>query len=96
MDCPLLNYTRLQRYYLEGYLAHNKPHPPRTVQQAYAQGPTVILGRGAFSYERGTPLYDQLRSLRYCILYDPMDCLLVNYSRNALDAGFGIREPDPV
>ena len=34
-----------------GYLAHKKPHPPRTLQQDYAYGPTAVLSGGAFSYE---------------------------------------------
>ena len=41
----------------QGYLAHKKQPPPRTLQQAYAQRPMVVLGEGgAFSYERGTLL----------------------------------------
>ena len=31
---------------LQGYIPHKKPHPPRTLQQAYAQGPMVLLGEG--------------------------------------------------
>ena len=38
---------------LQGYLAHKKLPPPRTLQWAYAQGPTVVLGKGAVSYGRG-------------------------------------------
>jgi hypothetical protein len=30
----------------QGYLAHKKTPPPRTQQQAYAQGPMVVLGGG--------------------------------------------------
>jgi hypothetical protein len=30
---------------LQGYLAHEKPHPPRTLQQDYAYGPIVSLER---------------------------------------------------
>jgi len=41
---------------VQGYLAHKKPHPPRTLQQDYAYGPTAVLGVGAFSYGRGTPV----------------------------------------
>ena len=41
---------------LQGYLAHKKPPHPRTLQKAYAWGPTVLLGGGAFSYGRGTPI----------------------------------------
>ena len=40
---------------LQGYLTYKKTHPPRTLPEAYAQGPTVFLGGGAVSYERGTP-----------------------------------------
>jgi len=40
---------------LEGYLAHEKPRPLRTLQWDYAQGPMVALRGGAVSYERGTP-----------------------------------------
>ena len=39
-----------------GYLAYKKPHPPRTLPYAYAQGPGGVLGGWAFSYERGTPV----------------------------------------
>ena len=31
---------------VQGYLAHKKRPPPRTLQKAYAQGPTVVLGGG--------------------------------------------------
>ena len=36
--------------------AHAKQRPPRTLQQAYASGSTVVLEGGAVSYERGTPV----------------------------------------
>ncbi|KAJ1480153.1 hypothetical protein T484DRAFT_1901603 [Baffinella frigidus] len=39
---------------VQGYLAHKKAPPPRTLQQAYALGPMVVLGGEALSYERGT------------------------------------------
>jgi len=39
---------------IQGYLTHKKTHPPRTLPQAYAQGPRGFLGGWAFSYERGT------------------------------------------
>ena len=39
---------------LQGYLAHKKQPPPRTLPEAWAQGPTVSLGEGAVSDERGT------------------------------------------
>ena len=39
----------------QGYLSDKKTHPPKTLPQAYACGPRVILeGGGAFSYERDT------------------------------------------
>ena len=31
----------------QGFLAHEKPLRPRTLQEAHAQGPMVILGKGA-------------------------------------------------
>jgi len=37
---------------VQGYLAHKKQRPPRTVQQEYAQGPMVVLWGGAVYYER--------------------------------------------
>jgi len=33
---------------LQGYLAHKNQRPPRTLQQDYALGPTVVLGGGQF------------------------------------------------
>ena len=34
---------------LQGYLAHKKQRPPRTLQQDYAEGPALVLGgRGEF------------------------------------------------
>ena len=33
---------------VQGYLAHKKLPPPRTLPQAYAQGPRVVLGGGLF------------------------------------------------
>ena len=41
---------------LQGHLAHKKLPPPKTLQQVYAQGPTVVLGWGARYCERGTPV----------------------------------------
>ena len=32
---------------LQGYLAHKKQRPPRTLQSDYAQGPMVVPGKGA-------------------------------------------------
>ena len=40
----------------EGYLAHKKQRPPRTLQQQYAYGPMATLGGGAVVCERGTPV----------------------------------------
>jgi len=40
---------------MQGYLAHKKQRPSRTLQQEYAVGPMVVLWGGAVSYERGTP-----------------------------------------
>ena len=41
---------------LQGYLAHEKQRPPRTLQQDHDQGPMAVLGWWAVSYERGTPV----------------------------------------
>jgi len=38
------------------YLVHKKQIHPRTLQSAYAKGPMLVLGGGALSYERGTPV----------------------------------------
>ena len=46
---------------LQGYLAHNKYPPPRTLQQ-YTQGHMLVLGGRAVSYERGSPVHDTWRS----------------------------------
>ena len=40
---------------LQGYLAHQKQRPPGTLKWKYAEGPIVVVGRGAVSYARGTP-----------------------------------------
>ena len=42
---------------VQGYLAHTKQRPPRTLQSDHALGPMVALGGGAVSYERGTPVH---------------------------------------
>ena len=34
--------------HLQGYLAHKKHPPPRTLQSDYTSGPTVVLGVGLF------------------------------------------------
>ena len=36
---------------LQGYLAHKKQRPPRTLQKEHAQGPVVVLRGWALSYE---------------------------------------------
>ena len=41
---------------IQGYLAHKKLLPPGTIQQDYAQGPTVVLGGGVFLMSE-VPLY---------------------------------------
>ena len=41
---------------VHGYLAHKKTPPSRIPQKDYTYGPTVVLGWGAVSYERGTPV----------------------------------------
>ena len=41
---------------LRVYLAHKKSPPPGTLQSDHAQYPMGVLGGGAFSYERGTPV----------------------------------------
>ena len=41
---------------IQGYLAHKKPHPPRTLQSAYISGPLVVLGGGLFLMSE-VPLY---------------------------------------
>jgi len=37
---------RVAAAHVQGYLAHKKPHHPRTLNWAYAQGPMVVLGGG--------------------------------------------------
>ena len=42
---------------LQGCLAHKKAPQPKTLQYGCTSGPVVVLeGRGALSYERGTPV----------------------------------------
>ena len=53
--CPLGSAAVCAGALVQGYLAHKKPPPPRTLQQGFAQGPMPVLGGGAVSYERGTP-----------------------------------------
>jgi len=42
--------------YVQGSLAHKKQPLPRTLHYDYTQGPMVVLGVGAVSYERGGPV----------------------------------------
>jgi len=51
--------TRLRRVgaaALAGYLAHKKPHPRRSLQLAYAQGPMGALGGGGAFLTSEAPL----------------------------------------
>jgi len=48
--------TLKRAFAVQGYLAYKKTLPPRTLQWAYFQGPTVALGGGVVSYERGHPV----------------------------------------
>ena len=41
---------------IQGYLAHKKLCPARTVQKENIQGPVAVLRRGPVSHERGTPV----------------------------------------
>ena len=43
----------------QGYLAHKKPPPPRTLQEDYALGPLGALGGGRL-LKSEVPLYVQL------------------------------------
>jgi len=40
--------ARSLRCHLQGYVAHKKQPPPRTLQQDYAWGPIVLLREGSF------------------------------------------------
>ena len=48
---------------LQGYLAHKKQRPPKTLQQEYAQGPTVVLRERKFLMSE-LPLYRDRETLR--------------------------------
>jgi len=39
---------RSQECAVQGYLAHEKQHPPRALQLDYAYGPMAVLGGGLF------------------------------------------------
>ena len=41
---------------IQGYLAHKKYPPPRTLWEDYTWGPMVVVLGGGGSYERGTPI----------------------------------------
>ena len=41
---------------IEGYLAHEKHHLPRTLQWHYSWGRMMVLEGAAFSYEQGNPV----------------------------------------
>ena len=41
---------------IQGYLAHKKTHPPRTLQKDHAQDPRGVLGVLVLSHGRGTPI----------------------------------------
>ena len=41
---PLLNSVAPPSSALQGYLAHKKTHPPRTLPKAYTSGPKGVLG----------------------------------------------------
>jgi len=45
---PLDNPSSSQQRLTQGYLAHKKTHPHRTLQQAHAQGPMVVLRERSF------------------------------------------------
>ena len=51
---------------IQGYLAHQK-QPPRRTLQDYVQGPIVAIGRGGVSFERGTPVPTRPPSDGVCI-----------------------------
>ena len=57
---------------LQGYLAHKKLPPTRILQQAYDQGPTVVLGGGAVSYERGAPVLLNLTEVPFALRRSPL------------------------
>ena len=46
-------FSHISSVRLQGYLAHLKTPPPRTLQKDYAWGPVVALGGGAVPSERG-------------------------------------------
>ena len=52
-DAPSLQPTTTA---VQGYPTYKKTHHPRTLPQAYALGPRVVVGGWVFSYEQGTPV----------------------------------------
>jgi len=64
---------------LQGYLAHKKQRPPRTLPYDHAEGPTVALGGGVLSYDRGTPVW--ARGARFARRPMPRIVLLLYYSQ---------------
>jgi hypothetical protein len=42
--------------FMRVHLFHNHQPSSRTLQDAYASGPLLVLGKGAVSYKRGTPV----------------------------------------
>ena len=54
-----LTIQRIRSRSAQGYLAHKKAPPPRNLQKAYAYGPTVLVGGGAFLISE-VPLYRAL------------------------------------
>ena len=47
----LLRNAHPLRITVQGYVAHKKPLPPRTLQYAYSLSPVMVLEGGALSYE---------------------------------------------
>ena len=67
-----VDFYRKGRYStLQGYFAHKKQPPPRTLQQAYAYGPMAVLGRGVVSYERGNPVWEGRSPLGWDVPLEP-------------------------
>ena len=55
-------HLRKEYTYRQGYLAHKKQPPPRTLQRS-VQGHMVALGRGGVSLERDNPVAATLVSI---------------------------------
>ena len=98
-EAPLYRGTSLIGTSVQGYLAHKKAPPPtcRALQLACAQGPMVVLGRGALSYGENPctpnswsvsrrPMLDTFKAshaghVPCWTLYGPLSSLL-HYSRH--------------